>query len=446
MSLYASKNQNYLKKEIEQKIYDFFVKSSDFNGIPLRQISDDFGIDYEKSINLIKDLVKNDIVTIQSSTNPHIIYSRLYPIEIQLKILEDAKSYGVTVEEIGKISFVTENTDYPICLYPSPTLLKSKRDLDEFGDAVYSKRLALAEPQLKPVFFEIEVLERYSNDPRFDFQFEDYSGHISYKSDKNDNPIVREEDEIFLKSFGLGFDSNSKRVAVVYLRYLNGLTPEHQIYWKNKEKKEECKVLEEYYQNTIQGNWTFSYSIFSAFIGELTCLNEISNIVFSKSLFRRNFDADNRPREFTFFFTPTLKNYNDFVHLLDKMLSDNINKDFFKGKIELFDIIDIKEGMIERKPKGTLRLFEEWLMQILKKENEVKDLFKPLQKIRQERQSPAHRISENEYDEKYTELQKKLISEAYNSIRALRQIFQQYPKAKDYEIPEWLEKGIIKIF
>ena len=80
-----------MKKNIENRIYDFFINSNDFNGIPLRQISNELNIEYEYSIDLIKDLVEKDIVSIQSSTNPHIIGFRHYPIDIQLKILEDAK-------------------------------------------------------------------------------------------------------------------------------------------------------------------------------------------------------------------------------------------------------------------------------------------------------------------------------------------------------------------
>lgn len=276
-----------MKKEIEQKIYTFFLESSDFNGIPLRNISSTLNIEYKKSIDLIKELVQDDKVTIQSSTNPHIIYSRLYPIETQLKILEDSKDWKTKEMKIGEISIVSENTDFPICIYPSQSSLKSNRNLDEFGEAIYTKALAYGEPQLSPRFFDIEVLERYSNDPRFNFVFEDYSGRISAKYDDNEKPLVRGEDDVFLKTFGLGFDENDNRLAVVYLRYLNDLTPEHQIFWKNKERNGNCFVLQEYYENTIKGNWTLSYSVFSAFIGELTCLNDIAKTIFDKSLFRK---------------------------------------------------------------------------------------------------------------------------------------------------------------
>ncbi|MBK8330149.1 MAG: hypothetical protein IPL09_11945 [Bacteroidetes bacterium] len=437
-----------MKERIENIVYDFFVVSSDFNGIPLRNISEKLNIDYENSIEIIKELVKDNIVSIQSSTNPHIIGFQHYPIDSQIHILEEAKKIKEVVHSFGEITISSEDTEYSICLYPSKSYLQKKRDLADFGNAFYTKQLALAEPHLTPIFFEIEVLDRYFNDPRFDFKFEDYSGQISCLYDENENPIVREEDQIFLKTFGLGFDENGDRLAVVYLRYLKDLTPEHQIYWKSRQKTGNCKMLEEYHQNTIQGNWTFSYSIFSGFIGEQKCINDLTKIIFTKPLFRKSFENENRPKEFTFFFTPTLKNYNDFILLLDKMISENINKDFFEGKVDFFEFKELENGLVERQSKGTLQLFEEWLTSVfnVKGDGTVSELFKPLRKIRKERQSPAHRINENQYDRQLIEKQKIIMDDIYLVFRNLRNIFHQHPKARDFEIPDWLENGKIKTF
>lgn len=437
-----------MKRKIENHIYNFFLKSNDFNGIALRNISDDLNIDYESSIEIVKELVLEGIISIQSSTNPHIIGFQHYPTEIQIKILEDAKQITETVREFGGIKMSFENTDFPICLYPSKSNLTSKRNLNEFGNAVYTKQLALAEPHLKPIFFEIEVLERYFNDPRFEFEFKDYSGRISCKYDEHGKPILREEDDVFLKTFGLGFDENNNRLAVVYLRYLKDLTSEHQIYWKGKERSGKCKILEEYHQNTIEGNWTSSYSIFSGFLGELKCINDLTEYIFGKKVFRKSFEEENRPKEFTFFFTPTLKNYNDFISLLDKMISENINKDFFEGKVDFFEFKKLDEGVVERITKGTLQLFEEWLTIVysVKGDGTVNELFKPLKKVRRERQNPAHRINENEYDFNLIAKQKEIMNSVYNVLRNLRNIFHQHPIAENFKIPEWLENGKIKTF
>ena len=441
-------NTAKLKGLIEERVYNFFLESSDFNGIPLRKISKELNIDYEDSINLIKELVNEDVISIQSSTNPHIIYSRHYPVESQIHILEEAKKTKVTTRKFGKVNLVTEDSEYPICLYPSKKYLHIKRDLTEFNNAIYSKELALGQPHLKPIFFEIEVLDRYFNDPRFDFKFTDYSGQISCKYDEKGNVIVREEDNIFLKTFGLGFDESGNRLAVVYLRYLKDLTNEHQVFWKSKEKIGDCRVLEEYYQNTIEGLWAFSYSVFSGFLGEQKCINDLTKMAFSKSLFRKDFEKENRPKEFTFFFTPTLKNYNDFILLLDKMISENINKDFFEGKVEMYEFKELGNGLVERQMKGTLQIFEEWLTSVftVKGDGAVSELFKPLRKIRRERQNPAHRIDENHYDRKFVEKQKEVMNEVYSVFRALRNVFHKHPKAKSFEIPDWLENGKIKTF
>ncbi|ATL48832.1 hypothetical protein COR50_17595 [Chitinophaga caeni] len=437
-----------MKNKIQTIVYDFFVNSSDFNGIPLRNISQNLNIEYEASIDLIKELVIEDIISIQSSTNPHIIGFQHYPIDSQIRILEEAKKTKEVIHSFGDFKISSEDTEFPICLYPSKIFLSKNRTLAEFGNACYTQQLALGEPHLKPIFFEIEVLDRYSNDPRFDFKFEDYSGRISCKYDENEKPIVRDEDDIFLKTFGLGFDENGNRLAVVYLRYLKDLTAEHQIYWKSREKSGNCKMLEEYHQNTIQGNWSSSYSIFSGFIGEQKCINDLTELIFSKALFRKTFEEENRPKEFTFFFTPTLKNYNDFILLLDKMISENINKDFFEGKAELFEYKELGNGLVEKQSKGTLQIFEEWLTSVFNVEGDgtISELFKPLKKIRRERQNPAHRISENQYDLKFTDKQKQIISDAYSVFRNLRNIFHQHPKAKSFEIPNWLENGKIKTF
>ena len=57
------------KKQVLDCIYSFFIQSSDFNGIPLRQISHGLGITYEGSIDIVKELVAEDKCMIQSSTS-----------------------------------------------------------------------------------------------------------------------------------------------------------------------------------------------------------------------------------------------------------------------------------------------------------------------------------------------------------------------------------------
>ncbi len=437
-----------MEEKVLKKIFDFFIKSGDFNGIPITTISAKLKIEYLETIEILKQLLSKDLISAQSSINPHIISLGDFTKEVQFEILEDAKN---NVEEsLPGLGDFIKFSSHLVCVYPSKKYLFEKRDISKFSKSPYSEQLALAEAHLKPIFFEIDVLERYLKDPRYSFEFEDYSGQISYHVDENEKPIVKENDEIFLKTFGLGHDLEGNRVAVAYLRYLHGLTPEHQQFWKSKEiESNNCQMLKEYYVNTIEGNWTNSYSIFSAFLEEQKAINDLTTKIFNVSLFTETFEKEKRPKEFTFFMIPTLSNYHDFISLLDKMISENINRKIFENTLELYEFRKIDENTSERISKGTLRLFEEWLPKVYNLHdkdlaNEV--LFKPFKQVRKERQSPAHKINSNVYDKALFEKQREIISKCYRAMHNLRFIFQDHPKAKDVKISKWLDEGEIKTF
>lgn len=436
-------------EEIKNLVFSFFCESSDFNGIALRNISERLDLDYKDSIDQVKELVKERVVSIQSSTNPHIIGFTHHAIDPQLAILDQAKDIGVSKKTYGNIEFVTENTEYPICVYPSKEYLKENRDLREFGFAKYTSALALAEPQLSFRFFETDVLERYSNDPRFDFEFYDFSGSISCKYDESGKAILREEDQIFLKSFGLGFDSNSNRLIAVILRDLGRLSSEHQVYWSNKEvPASECKVLTDYYDNIILGNWITARSVFYAFIDEINAIYKLTSSIFGVSLFLKKLDGDHRPKNFTFFFSPTTKNYYDFINLLDKYISENINKSFFEGKLDLEERKPIGGDTFERIQKGTLRLLEEWITKVFRYADDSipNEIMKPLKNVRKERQSPAHKVIDNNYDPSLVELQKEIMEGCYLSLVSIRRNIQTHPKGKDVELEDSLDQDNVKYF
>jgi len=439
---------NELEK-IKNLVFSFFCDSSDFNGIALRNISERLGLDYKDSIDQVKELVQEGVFSIQSSTNPHIIGFAHHAIHLQLALLDQAKDIGVSKKTFGNIEFVSENTEYPICVYPSKDYLKDNRDLSEFGYAKYTSALALAEPQLSFRFFETDVLERYSNDPRFDFEFHDFSGSISCKYDEFGKAILREEDQIFLKSFGLGFDASSNRLIAVTLRDLGRLSSEHQVYWSSKEvPASECKILTEYYDNIIQGNWITSRSVFSALIDEINAIYKLTYSIFGVPLFRKELEGDHRPKNFTFFFSPTTKNYYDFINLLDKYISENINKSFFEGKLDLEERKPIGDDTFERIQKGTLRLLEEWITTAFRYADVSipKEIMEPLKKVRRERQSPAHKVIDNSYDPSLIESQKEIMERCYLSLGSIRRNIKTHPKAKNVELDDSLDRDNVKYF
>jgi len=233
------------------------------------------------------------------------------------------------------------------------------------------------------------------------------------------------------------------------LRDLGKLSPEHQVFWGNKEiPADECKVLADYYDNLINGSWISSRSVFSALIDEINAIYKLTAAIFGVSIFREELVGDKRPRNFTFFFSPTSKNYYDFINLLDKYISENINKAFFKNKINLEELIPLDLNRYERVQKNTIRILEEWLSKFFNYTdvNTPKEIVKPFKKIRKERQNPAHNIIDNQYDPTYVKKQKEIMEECYLSMGSIRRNIETHPKAKSVELPKWMGSENVKYF
>ena len=163
-------------------------------------------------------------------------------------------------------------------------------------------------------------------------------------------------------------------------------------------------------------------------------------------LFRDSFE-ESRPREFAFLIRPTLNEFNDFVLLLDKMMSDNINRKFFSGEVEEQVERVRPDGRIEVQSKGTIALLEEWLTKRFrtpdpKPKEELIDIFK---EVRQKRQKPAHAVNANEFDQKYFHEERELMIRAYTAVRTLRLIFANWPEVRsaDLEVDQTLFEGKI---
>lgn len=444
------------KDKITELIFNFYANSSNFNGILLSSLADKLEVEYQQLIPKIIELIEDDSISIQNGENPHIIRWGHYDKETQIGVVEKARNNKKKIldtiipkgfpTEMEPIQIVIES--HPVCVYPSPKYLEQHYSETKYGNLPFSKKLSLGEAQLTPVYFEIDVLDRYFSDPRYDFDFDDYSGSISVTDTEDIPSSLKESDQIFLKTFGLGYREDGVRVVVAYVCYLSDLSSEHQLFWNSKVVTAPCKMVAEYYENTIEGNWVLSQSVFSAIIEEQRLINEMTVLISGKPLFRNSFEERKRPKEFTFFTSPTLINYESFISLLDKMLSDNINKDFFQGEVDEFDTVQISEGVVERKIKGTIRLLEEWLKNkyIVEKESDFDAIFKPLKEVRKQRQNPAHRISENYYDEEFFKKQMNISEQVLSSLTLLRIIFGSHRLTSSVAIPDWIFYGNIKKF
>ncbi len=424
-----------------KRITDFYLASRDFNGVPL----DDLGEDYERIRTLARGLVSEGEISLNFGDrhpNPHILAFEPEPINQQVEKLDRLVFQEPMYEEFGPIKLRTNWN--PCCVYPTRSRLRAVVDPARYSGRPYTLLMAQGEPQIGYRAFNLRVLEFYRNDPRYWYTTDDIHGNISARTEGGLNP----EDETFLQTFGFAYDKDLKsRYVAVFLRYLSGLTPEHQQRWKLDEVTGET-FLHPDYEQASAGVWPENDSVFNAFCEEARIINEMTMAISGKPLFREGYSRENKPPEFGFLIRPTKKEYETFVHLLDKMMSDNLNHDFFDGKIPL-KVQEERDGVIIERQKGTIVLLDEWLTKSVKfpQHSSPKDkMIMAFKEIRNERGPLAHKVRADKWDDSYFAKQRELIMKAYDAIRTLRLILANHPLSKAVKVPDWLYQGKIRMY
>jgi hypothetical protein len=408
--------------EAIRAITERYLTSGDFNGFPVRDLA---STDREQR-QIATALVKSGKASVNFGDrhpNPHILAFAPEPLGDQLQKLDA----GTDLEHA--------------CAYPSADHLATVVNREDYESRPFTLSLALGKAQLSYVPFELQVLERYRNDPRYIYWTDDIHGSLSF----HDTANLKAREEVLLQSFGFGYDRDiTTRVVVVLLHDLGGLSVEQQQLW-NLHRLEGDYLPHPGWWASMMGEWPDKVSIFQAFGEELKHINAMTATIGRPPLFHSDYADEKRPKAFGFLIRPTLGEFTSFVHLLDKMMSDNINRAFFKGLVDLEREETRKDGAVIVTQKGTIALLEEWLKAKYRPKDPkpLEDMLSTFRKVRQLRQKPAHAVQDDQFDQEYFREQRQLIIDAYATIRTLRQILANHPQLRNYKVPEWLYKGEI---
>lgn len=405
---------------------DQYLGSGDYNGLPLRSLPG-FATDREKVREVVQLSVANGRLAFEDGrihSNPHIKAFSPPPIAKQLEFLKESDLVHA-------------------CVYPMPEDLERVVDTNDSQDRPFSRRLMLGEPQLEFHSFDLSVLEHYRNDPRYHYSCDDVRGWISVQDEFGEPGEMREHDQVFLKSFGFGYDDDFNRAVVVFTCDLANLSAEHQQHWNAKRHASRFKMHPDYHRNQILGEWGEKVSVFGAFTEELKQINIMTKLMGKPPLFRNEYDQ--RPKGFSFLLRSTTKEFNDFVLLLDQMMSENLNKAFFRGDIELESETTRSDGKIIINSKGTIQLLEQWFQKEMRFSdpepfNRMIAQFKNVRKLRQ---NPAHKPEDSKFDHNIFKEQRKLAFAAYGAVRVIRLMLANHPLTKSHTIPDWLYKAEI---
>jgi hypothetical protein len=390
-----------------------YFDSGDFNGLPIRTLSDFFDIKSDEFRSSVRKAIEDDILTARFDGNPAIRAFSKVPKETVLEQLD-----GKDVLD-------------QVYLYPHGDRLKSSEHLDKYKDSPYELELARGLGQLDFKTFNLSVLEYYRNDPRYAYSTDFIHGTISITDEYLESESVPKHDQILLQTFGFAHDDDLNRYVAVFMRYLANLSSEHQKVWRAKEVKGNIKLHPDYYASSILGSCGSRMSIFQAFVEELKVINEMSALMGKPHLFF-NCYSEERPMEFGFLLRPTASEFNDFMLLLDKMMSDNIDKKFFENDVGLEIDEERADGKIVVHQKGTIQILESWVNKYIRPVDStpIDHMISTFKKVRKLRQKPAHKVNTNEFDQAIFKKQRDIVVDAYDSVRTLRMMLANHPAVK----------------
>lgn len=292
----------------------------------------------------------------------------------------------------------------------------------------YAKQLT-KEHSYKLVYFNAKVLNDFIQDPRYILNNFRFKCNISIKEEFDNDNNVSTENKIILDNIGFGYDENNMRIVAVFLKNLSVLHYKMQNRFYTYEITNKNTFLDPMFINSINGKWNNKTSIFQAIYYEMEQINKICES--DKKFFKNNFKSNN-PKEFNIIILPTKSEYNSFITTFDKLLSDNINKNYFNEKIDLIEINNNKKIH-----KNTIRLLKEWLEKINVKSEIIDKIITPIKNIREQRNKSSHSIYDDKYDINFIIKQTEILTEVYYSLKYLLKELIKYYEIKTPSFDEW---------
>jgi len=407
------------KQETLDYITNYYFTSGDFNGIANKNLK-------QSSLQDLESLVLEDKILVLSQSDDINVFIRRFdiipPKEKQIKALYN--------ENLAVI-------------YPTKKHLATVNIVEE---KPFTKMLAQGAEQLRILYFNVDILQMYYDNPLYKIIDYGFRGHINITESTTD-----ELHSEYIKDFGVAYPAiepfDSDRAIGVFLRDLSKLNYEAQCKWRGCMLRDQSAFLinKGFVDNLINCNLVTGVWVFDALLEELKFINVLCKNIGLPPLFNREYNIiEDDLIGYRTLLIPSKKNYYDFVTALEKIVVNNINYEFFKFD-KLSYILPIERKQKDGSLKGSINLLEEWMNTNYFSSNPQgqeackKYIISALKKIRNIRQTPAHEVYNNQHDKTLYREQNQLIRETYDSINQLRFIFQHHPANKGVEIPDIIQ-------
>ena len=155
------------KNLVINEIIEYYLNSNNFNGLPIYMMKN---YDYE----VLCELIDENIIEVLSGNeviNPHI----------------KGGNFNIPKEQ-QKVNI--NNKDKYSVLYPTKQALEN---ISVEYTSPYTEMLRKGENQFEIIYFDIEILERYINNPKFIVADNGYRGNIYPKDEYYDDEMIEDE-------------------------------------------------------------------------------------------------------------------------------------------------------------------------------------------------------------------------------------------------------------
>lgn len=407
------------KNELLNYITERYLTSYDFNGIAIYNMP---SFDTEDLVSLIReDLVF--VIADQDDINIHI------------------NRYNCYSDKESQIAFVRSGNGFAI--YPSITHLAT---LDIREEKPFTAMIARGAEQYRVMYFAVDALELYVNNPQYIIWDCGYRGNICVRDNAAEDVLHSE----FIKDFGVAYPrtdpKDRDRAIGVFLRDLSKLNYESQCKWRAFLLRDQSEFIVNsgFVQNLLIGGWVYERWIFDALLDEIKLINSMCQSIGLPPLFCNEYSREgNELIGYRTLLIPSLRNYYEFVSAVEKIVVNNLNYKSFQQNAVHIKPIDRKKS--DGTLKGSIEMLEEWFsINYFASNPKGNEAFKKyisgtLRSIRKIRQVPAHELYANQHDKALYRKQNELIEEVYRAIRDLRMMFSRHPLAAFVPIPEHLQ-------
>lgn len=397
------------------RVIEHYLGSHEFNGLPVGESTGP----YQNAEGLLREgLVQ--LVTTTDYMNTH----------IRPWVKDDRDRQ---VSELAAVS----RGELMGCLYPTPAAMEAHGPTVTHSEP-YRDRMTLGHGTLELVFFELAAVEGYVNEPAFSFTFSDDGFRFTTATDfdhTDDDLLAFEAGYAYDHTVDYQGDEPIRRYWCAFLHDLVKLPARHQLRLSTFERApDDLFPHPDWWDREIGGRWLDVIGPFTKILWELKAINDVWSIAFQASLF----GTVDRPRAWGWVLRPTTGAWNEFIHLTDKLLSDNLRH-------EGLDAAGAPKTDGDGNQLGTLTRLQALLVSVSRKATteSVRFVLEPLREVRKQRQGPAHKIADTVTDANVVNKQRDLLRDVAESLQAIRSFAQTHPKvrAADWNPPQYIDNS-----